>query len=118
MRKLLVADDTDDVLVLLRILLGSSFEIVAEASDGAQAWSQWEQHRDDVWALILDHRMPRMSGLDVARRVLEDRPDTRIVLVSANFDENLRREALELGVTAVVEKDELAQLASHPALAA
>jgi len=102
----------------LRIVLGRSFDIVAEATDGAQEWSQWEQHREDVWALILDYRMPRMTGLDVARRVLEDRPETRIVLFSANFDEELRQEALALGVTAVVEKDELAQLASHPALAA
>lgn len=118
MRKLLVADDTDDILVLLRLILGSSFEIVAEATDGVQALRQWEEHREDVFALVLDYRMPRMTGLDVARRVLEEQPDTRIILFSANFDDRLRQEALEAGVTAVVDKDELAQLASHPALAA
>lgn len=118
MRKLLVADDTDDILVLLRIILGGSFDIVAEATDGVQALHQWETHRDEVFALVLDYRMPRMTGLDVARRVLEEEPDARIVLFSANFDDELRRRALEAGVTAVVDKDELAQLASHPALAA
>lgn len=118
MRKLLVADDTDDILVLLRIILGRTFDIVAEATDGAQALDQWELHREDVFALVLDYRMPRMTGLDVARHVLDDRPDMRIVLFSANFDDQLRQEALDAGVTAVVEKDELAQLASHPALAA
>lgn len=117
MRKLLVADDTDDILVLLRIILGGSFEIVAEATDGVQALDQWQAHRDEVFALVLDYRMPRMTGLDVARRVLEQDPGTRIVLFSANFDDVLRQEALDVGVTAVVNKDELAQLASHPALA-
>lgn len=118
MRKLLVADDTDDILVLVRIALGRTFDIVAEATDGAQALDHWEEHRDEVFALVLDYRMPRMSGLDVARRVLAERPDTRIVLFSANLDDDLRQEALDAGVTAVVSKDELAQLASHPALVA
>ncbi len=117
MRKLLVADDTDDILVLLRIILGSIFEIVAEATDGAQALDQWREHRDEVFALVLDYRMPRMTGLDVARQVLEECPEARIVLFSANFDDELKQEALDAGVTAVVEKGELAQLASHPALA-
>ncbi len=118
MRKLLVADDTDDILVLLRIILGRTFDIVAEATDGVQALEHWKEHRDEVFALVLDYRMPRMTGLEVARRVLEERPGTRVVLFSANFDDTLREEALEAGVTAIVEKDELAQLASHPALAA
>ena len=118
MRKLLVADDTDDIRVLLRVILGGRFEIVAEATDGVEALDRWAEHRDDVFALVLDYRMPRMTGLDVARHVLGERPDTRIVLFSANFDEALRREALEVGVTAVVDKEELAQLATHPALAA
>ncbi len=118
MRKLLVADDTDDILVLLRIILGNSFDIVAEATDGAQALAQWQEHREEVFAMVLDYRMPRMTGLDVARRVLQESPDTRIVLFSANFDDQLKQEALDAGVTAVVEKDELAQLGSHPALAA
>lgn len=118
MRKLLVADDTDDILLLLRIILGRTFDIVAEASDGAQALDRWEEHREDVFALVLDYRMPRMSGLDVARRVLAERPATRVVLFSANLDDELRQEALDAGVTAVVAKDELAQLASHPALTA
>lgn len=118
MRKLLVADDTDDILMLLRITLGRSFDIVAEATDGAEALDLWREHRDVVFALVLDYRMPRMSGLDVARRVLEDAPDTRIVLFSANLDDDLRQEAMDAGVTAVVEKDGLARLASHPALTA
>lgn len=116
MRKLLVADDTDDILVLLRIILGSRFDIVAEATDGHQALTQWREHRDDLHALVLDYRMPRMTGLDVARTVLSDRPGTCIVLFSANLDDELREEALQAGVTAVVDKEELARLATHPAL--
>lgn len=117
MRKLLVADDTEDILVLLRIILGASFEIVAEAADGAEALAGWEAHRDDLFALVLDYRMPELTGLEVATKVLAEQPDARIVLFSANFDDELRAAALAAGVTATVEKDALAQLADHPALA-
>lgn len=118
MRKLLVADDTDDILVLLRIILGASYEILAEATDGVEALHQWQEHRHEVFALVLDYRMPRMTGLDVAHRVLEEAPGTRIILFSANLDEALRQQALDAGVTATVEKQELVQLAVHPVLAA
>ena len=118
MRKLLVADDTDDILVLLRIILDGSFEIVAEATDGEQALEQWHAHRDELFALVLDYRMPRMTGLEVARRVLQEAPEARVVLFSANFDDQLRQEALDAGVAAVIEKEDLPRLPSHPALAA
>ena len=118
MRKLLVADDTEDIRVLLRLVLSSSFEIVAEAADGAEALADWESNRDDVFALVLDYRMPRMTGLDVARRVLAEDPSARIVLFSANLDQGLVAEAEAAGVTAVLHKEQLPDLARHPALAA
>lgn len=118
MRKLLVADDTEDIRVLLRLVLSSQYEIVAEAADGLEALHGWQDNRDDVFALVLDHRMPRMTGLDVARKVLEEQPDARIVLFSANMNDDLRAEAEEVGVTAVLHKEQLIQLPSHPALAA
>lgn len=118
MRKLLVADDTEDIRVLLRLVLAGSFEIVAEAADGAEALAGWQSNRDDVFALVLDHRMPRMTGLDVARRVLAEDPTARIVLFSANVDAQLIAEAEAVGVTAVLHKEQLPELAGHPALAA
>lgn len=118
MRKLVVADDTEDIRVLLRIVLSGEYEIVAEATDGVQAFHGWQSHRDDVHALVLDYRMPGMTGLDVARKVLEEQPDARIVLFSANLDDGLRAEAMALGVKAVLHKEQLVQLASHPVLAA
>lgn len=118
MRKLLVADDTEDIRVLLRLVLSGSFEIIAEATDGAEALADWQSNRDDVFALVLDYRMPRMTGLDVARRVLAEDPTARIVLFSANISEELVAEAEAAGVTAVVHKEQLPELAGHAALAA
>ena len=118
MRKILLADDTEDIRVLLRLVLGVSFEIVVEAADGIEALEGWQSHRDDVFALVLDYRMPGMTGLDVAREVLGQEPDARVILFSANVDPDLAAEAEALGVTAVLHKEQLVELVAHPALAA
>ncbi len=118
MRKIVVADDTEDIRVMLRLVLQGSYEILAEAPDGRTALAEWEAHRDEVFALVLDHNMPHMTGLDVARHVLAERPDMRVVLFSANCNDQLRAAAEEVGVTAVLGKEQLIELAVHPALAA
>lgn len=117
---MLVADDTEDIRILLRIVLGQSgFVIIGEATDGTEALRLWEAERDgDVFAVILDQRMPGMTGIEVAKRVLAERPDQRIILFTAHLDDDLRTEALAAGVTAVVDKDDLISIGGHPALAA
>jgi two-component system chemotaxis response regulator CheY len=117
-KRLLVADDTQDMRVLLRIVLErTDFSIVAEATDGTEAWAMWEKNRDEgLFALILDQRMPGMTGLEVARQVLKERPQQRVVLLTAHLNDVLRAEAFALGVTAVVNKEDLTGLARHPAL--
>jgi two-component system chemotaxis response regulator CheY len=119
-KRLLIADDTQDMRVLLRIVLErTGFTIVAEATDGTEAWAMWEKSRDEgLFALILDQRMPGMTGLEVARRVLEQCPQQRVLLLTAHLNDVLRAEAFSLGVTAVVNKEDLTGLARHPALQA
>lgn len=118
-RRVLLADDTEDIRVLLRLSLGAAgFTVVGEAADGDEALAQWHEHRDaGVHALVLDHRMPRRTGLEVAREVLATDPEQRVVLFSASVDPELRTAAAAAGVTAVVDKDDLGGLGSHPALA-
>lgn len=118
MRKLVVADDAEDIRVMLRLVLQGSYEILAEAPDGRAALAEWEAHRDEVFALVLDHDMPHMTGLDVARRVLAEQPDARVVLFSANCNDELLAAAAAAGVRAVLAKDQLLELPGHPALAA
>lgn len=113
--KLLVADDNEDVRHLLGILLGHDYDIVAVACDGIQALEGWYTHRDELFAVVLDHRMPHMTGLQLARRILADDPAMRVVLFSAELDPALTEAAAGLGVD-VVAKTDLTRLTTHPAL--
>jgi DNA-binding NarL/FixJ family response regulator len=86
-------------------------EVVAEAADGVQALALLRRVPVDV--AVLDVRLPRMSGVQVAERVPEDarvrlvqrRPSTRVVLVGAVDLDHWEAVGRDLGVDAVLAKD-------------
>jgi CheY-like chemotaxis protein len=61
--------------------------------------------------VVLDMRMPGMTGLDVARRIFEKDPTQPIVLCSAYLDQADRDEAARIGVKACVDKTDIGTLA-------
>jgi len=101
----LLVDDVEDIRTLLRAALvsQSKVEVVLEASDGHAALQQWRTHRPDV--IILDDRMPGMSGLDVAAIILSEEPNQNIILFSAFIEEKTMQRAQEMGVIACLGKD-------------
>lgn len=118
-RRVLLADDSEDMRVLLRLVLtGSDFDVVAEATDGREALDLWRTLRDDgLFAVILDHRMPGGTGLEVAAEILGTEPDARVILFSAQMDDRLRTEAMSVGICACISKEQITSLPAHPALA-
>ena len=111
----LVVDDEVDMRLLVRsvmALAGDRFVIVAEASDGIEAIDQWRALDGppvpDV--IILDNRMPHRSGLEVAEDILGERPEPRIVLFSAFLDDRVRSRAQEIGISACLTKEDVAEL--------
>lgn len=99
-----VADDHPIVRRGLRALLEGedSCRVVGEAGDGLTALDLVERLQPDV--AILDVQMPDLGGLEVARRVGERSPGTRVVMLSMHADEPFVREALRHGAAAYVLK--------------
>jgi DNA-binding NarL/FixJ family response regulator len=87
MISVLLVDDQTLVRQGVRSLLDLSDEIrvVAEAADGAQALEMIPQVKPDV--VLLDMRMPNMSGLDVLN-ALRDKPDVPPVIILTTFDDD------------------------------
>jgi DNA-binding NarL/FixJ family response regulator len=101
---LVLADDHRIVRQGLRALLATEpdFRLVGEAADGLEAVRLVERLRPDV--LILDLFLPGLSGLEVARRVHQRLPHTRIVILSMYDNEAYVVEALRAGAAAYVLK--------------
>ena len=99
----LVAEDGTIVrLDLARTLVErAGFETVVEARDGEEAVALAREHRPDL--AILDVNMPRLDGIEAARRMLAERP-LPIVMLTAYADDASVARAVEAGVSAYVVK--------------
>ena len=94
--KVLIAEDETLIRLDLRGLLESAgLEVCAEARDGVEAVELAETADPDI--AVLDVKMPRLDGIEAARRILDERP-MPIVIVSAFTEQSLVRRAAEAGV--------------------
>ena len=95
MRILIAEDETIIRLDLKSILERAGFEVCAEARDGVEAVELATSEQPDL--AILDVKMPRLDGIEAARRILADRPIPIVVLTAYGQDELVAR-AVEAGV--------------------
>ena len=94
--RILVAEDETIIRLDLReILERAGFEVCAEARDGEEAVALAESEKPDL--AILDVKMPRLDGIEAARRILTERP-IPIVMLTAYGQQELVSRAVEAGV--------------------
>ncbi len=94
MDKILVVDDEDSVRYSFQRAFGSDYHIVT-AETGEDALSEIE--RSSPGLVFLDVRMPRMSGLEVLRRIKEHYPKLPVILMTGYSDTDTAIEAMKLG---------------------
>jgi CheY-like chemotaxis protein len=100
--KVLVADDDADFReVLVEFLNLHGFDIV-EASNGLETLLQVKRQVPD--AVLLDLRMPRLGGIDALKRILAFNAAINVVVVTAEVEPELHRQALAMGARAVLGK--------------
>ncbi|MGD0714306.1 MAG: response regulator [Gaiellaceae bacterium] len=95
MRVLIGEDETLIRLDLRGMLEAAGFEVCAEARDGEEAVELARTEQPDL--AVLDVKMPRLDGIETARRILDERP-IPIVIVSAYTEATLVERAAEAGV--------------------
>ena len=108
--RLILADDHPIVLDGLEQMFRAQtdFTVVARCQDGTETLRAVRQHRPDV--LLLDIRMPAPDGLQVVRQLQGEGLPTRIVLLTAELEDDTVLEAVRLGVQGVVLKEMAPQM--------
>jgi two-component system response regulator NreC len=103
----LLADDHLIVRQGLRAILEKAgIEVVGEAGDGMEAVRLAAELRPQV--AVLDLAMPMLNGLDAARELLRDSPETSIILLTMHTEEQYILAALQAGVKGYVVKTQAA----------
>ena len=95
-KTVLIVDDVAFVRkTLTEILSDAHYQVVGEAADGEEAVNLYTKLRPDL--VTMDVVMPKMSGIDAARRILKIDKDARVVIISAMGQESLVMEAINVG---------------------
>lgn len=103
--RVLVADDQAVFRRGLFVVLGdeADIEVVAEAGDGAQAVSLAEQLRPDV--VLMDVRMPRLSGIEATQQIRELVPAAQILMLTVSDEEDDLYQAIKAGANGYLLKE-------------
>jgi DNA-binding NarL/FixJ family response regulator len=80
----------------------SEWQVIAEASDGLQAVHKAEELQPDL--ILLDIGLPKLNGIEAARRIRKLAPDSKILFVSREDSAEVVQEALSAGARGYIFK--------------
>lgn len=110
----LIVDDESDIRSLIRMtveIANHGLGVSGEAADGDEALRMWRT--DPPVIVILDNRMPGLTGLEVAERILAENPDQSIILFSAYLDAETVEQATRIGIKRCLDKTRIDRLPSE-----
>lgn len=101
--RILIIDDETNIRLMMRLALEHVGYSVDVASDGVEGLQKYGDGKD--WDLILlDHRMPGMTGTEVQLKIVERNPNARLIMVTAFGTISLALEAIQAGASDFLRK--------------
>lgn len=103
MYALVVDDEFANRDFMMRLLQQAKLE-VRGASTGKKAMEAVEELGSQIVLVMLDHRLPDQSGIDVLKQMREKLPDAKILMATMHDERSMMREAFDLGATGFLVK--------------
>jgi DNA-binding NtrC family response regulator len=100
--KVLIVDDEKNIRMTLTQALADMEVETETAVNGEEALSKLKDQ--DFGLILLDLRMPGMDGMDLLKKLRKDRPDIRIVIITAHGTIDSAVEAMKLGAADFIQK--------------
>jgi CheY-like chemotaxis protein len=101
---ILVAEDEENMLRLLRRVLTRGGYQVLLAADGEEVINLYRSNKDDIDVVLLDIGLPKVAGWNVVTQLREQNPNVQIVITSGYIDPDLKTKLDSVGVKAVLYK--------------
>lgn len=104
--RVLVVDDFEPFrrIVSSMVRERADLQLVGEAADGLEAVEQTQKLLPDL--VLLDIALPRLNGIEAARRIRKLAPESKIIFLSQDSSAELAQEALRLGARGYVIKSD------------
>ena len=105
--RILIADDYADWRRQVRSVLQArpEWQVIAEASDGLEAVEKAQGLKPDL--ILLDIGLPKLNGIEAARRIQQLSPSSKIIFLSQNNNLDIVRAALSTGARGYVRKTDV-----------
>jgi|SRR6516165_6460310 DNA-binding NarL/FixJ family response regulator len=102
--RILVVDDFAEWRGRVRSMLQAQpeWQVIGEACDGLEAVQRTQELHPDI--VVLDIGMPKLGGIEAAKRIRRDSPSSRIIFVTQENDADIRSAALATGAEAYLVK--------------
>lgn len=100
--EILIVDDQKGVRRLLEELFKKSDWVVHTAADGLDAVAKLESISPHI--ILMDMKMPNMNGLEASQKILENRPELVIIMMTAYGEMDVIKKALDVGVKRCITK--------------
>jgi DNA-binding NarL/FixJ family response regulator len=102
--RILIADDYEGWRRQVRLVFQErpQWQVIAEASDGSETVQKAEELKPDL--ILLDIGLPKLNGIEAARRIRQLSPNSRIIFLSVYDDLDVVRAALSTGALGYLHK--------------
>lgn len=102
--KILVVDDEEDIRNVTKEILEHYGYRVLLAKDGKEAVESYKEKSEEIDLVVLDLTLPYMKGEDVMKKIIEMKPNARVIVSSGSPDEERKKMLLKLGAKAFIGK--------------
>ena len=101
--RVLICDDSMFARKKLNMTIaGFGVKEIYEAADGEEAIAKSKEHKPDV--VFMDIVMPKVTGLDALKQIVEDDPDAKVIMASSVGTQGHLKEALKAGAADFLQK--------------
>ncbi|MGA9099297.1 MAG: response regulator [Methanotrichaceae archaeon] len=100
--RILIVDDAECMLKAFRDILEAHGYNVHEAINGEDAITKYAETKPDI--VLMDILMPKLDGISATKKILEEHPSAKIIVISAVGKSGLEKESLKAGAKKFIKK--------------